>query len=79
MLNGEEWPFVLKLYISETKVFRPSETIASYEAGGRNTKKSKTAYAINIKQLVDAKTGQERSDFRLGDYSTVISAAVKAK
>lgn len=34
---------------------------------------------VNIKQIVDINTGVTKSDFRLGDYSTVISAAVEVR
>ncbi|HYF74979.1 MAG TPA: hypothetical protein VD757_00210 [Candidatus Nitrosocosmicus sp.] len=34
---------------------------------------------VNIKNLVDSGTGEARESFRLGEYSTVISASVTAK
>lgn len=42
-------------------------------------RKARQLIQVNIKKVVDAETGLPRPDFRLGDYSTVISASVKAK
>lgn len=42
-------------------------------------RKARQLMQVNIKQVVDAETGLPRSAFRLGDYSTVIEASVKAK
>lgn len=42
-------------------------------------RKTRQLMQVNIKQVVDTRTGLARSDFRIGDYSTVISAAVEAK
>jgi hypothetical protein len=42
-------------------------------------RKARQLMQVNIKQVVDADTGLPRKDFRLGDYSTVISVGVEAK
>lgn len=42
-------------------------------------RKARQLIQVNIKQPVDGKTKLARPDFRLGDYSTVISASVTAK
>lgn len=42
-------------------------------------RKTRQLIQVNIKQMVDKKTGMERTDFRLGAYSTVISASVEAR
>ncbi|MGE5677369.1 MAG: hypothetical protein ACM3ZR_04855, partial [Pseudomonadota bacterium] len=42
-------------------------------------RKTRQLIQVNIKQLVDMKTGRTRADFRLGDYNTVISASVEAR
>lgn len=42
-------------------------------------RKARQLMQVNIKQVVDAETGLSRSAFRLGDYSTVIEASVKAR
>lgn len=80
MLNGEEvsicpknFPAVKLKYSDHLKILllmKPEEEIL---------RKARQLMQVNIKQLVDAKTGHARTDFRLGDYSTVISARVEAK
>jgi len=80
MLNGEEVPIcpksftAVKLkYSDHLKILllmRPEEEIL---------RKVRQLMQVNIKQVVDRETGLARSDFRLGDYSTVISASVEAK
>lgn len=42
-------------------------------------RKARQLMQANMKNLVDARTGLPRKDFRLKDYSTVISASVEAK
>ena len=42
-------------------------------------RKTRQLMQVNIIQIVDTKTGLPRADFRLGEYSTVISASVEAK
>ncbi|HOH89564.1 MAG TPA: hypothetical protein PLT56_05165, partial [Bacillota bacterium] len=80
MLNGEAVPICPKSftairlkYSDHLKILllmKPEEEIL---------RKARQLIQVNIKQVVDANTGLTRSDFRLGDYSTVISASVKAK
>jgi uncharacterized coiled-coil DUF342 family protein len=80
MLNGEEVPIcpksftAVKLKYSDhlriLLLMKPEEEIL---------RKSRQLMQVNIKQVVDAETGLARSDFRLGDYNTVISAKVEAK
>ena len=80
MLNGEAVPICPKSftairlkYSDHLKILllmKPEEEIL---------RRARQLIQVNIKQVVDAKTGLPRSDFRLGDYSTVMSASVKAK
>jgi peptidoglycan hydrolase CwlO-like protein len=80
MLNGEEvslcpksFTAVKLKYSDHLKILllmKPEEEIL---------RKAKQLMQVNIKQVVDAETGLPRSDFRLVDYSTVISARVEAK
>ena len=80
MLNGEAVPICPKSfttvrlkYSDHLKILllmKPEEEIL---------RRARQLIQVNIKQVVDAKTELPRSDFRLGDYSTVISASVKAK
>lgn len=42
-------------------------------------RKARQLMQVNIKQIEDAKTGVKRPDFKLEDYSTVISAKAEAK
>ncbi len=42
-------------------------------------RKARQLMQVNIKQVVEAGTGIVRSDFRLGDYCTVIAASAKVK
>ncbi|HQE65306.1 MAG TPA: hypothetical protein PLE05_00600 [Bacillota bacterium] len=80
LLNGEpvpicpkSFPAVKLKYSDHLKMLllmKPEEEIL---------RRARQLIQVNIKQVVDAKTGLPRSDFRLGDYSTVMSASVKAK
>ncbi|KUO77356.1 MAG: hypothetical protein APF77_22965 [Clostridia bacterium BRH_c25] len=80
MLNGEEVPIcpksftAVKLKYSDhlriLLLMKPEEEIL---------RKARQLIQVNIKQVVDAKTGLTRPDFRLGDYNTVISAGIEAK
>ncbi|MDD3704641.1 MAG: pilus assembly protein TadG-related protein [Clostridiaceae bacterium] len=80
LLNGEpvsifheSFPAVKLKYSDHLRILllmKPEEEIL---------RKARQLIQINIKQVVDVETGIPRSDFRLGDYNTVISASVKAK
>jgi hypothetical protein len=80
LLNGESLPIcpksftAIKLKYSDhlriLLLMKPEEEIL---------RKARQLIQVNIKQVIDAETGLPRSDFRLGDYSTVIFASVKAK
>lgn len=80
MMNGEGVPVLpksltgIRLKYSDhlrlLLLMKPEEEIL---------RKTRQLIQVNIKQLVDMKTGMTRSDFRLGDYSTVISASVEAR
>jgi hypothetical protein len=80
MMNGEEIPIcpksftAVKLKYSDhlriLLLMKPEEEIL---------RKARQLMQVNIKQVVDMNTGVTRSDFRLGDFSTVISASVEAK
>ena len=80
MLNGNEVPICPKSftafrlsYSDHLKILllmKPEEEIL---------RKARQLMQVNIKNIVDAKTGLSRKDFRVGEYSTVISASVEAK
>ncbi len=80
MLNGEAVPICPKSftpvrlkYSDHLKILllmKPEEEIL---------RKARQLMQVNIKNIVDAKTGLPRKDFRMGEYSTVISASVTAK
>lgn len=80
MLKGEGVPILPKSltavklrYSDHLKILllmKPEEEIL---------RKARQLMQANIKQVVDSKTGLARSDFRLGDYSTFISATAKAR
>jgi len=80
MLNGDEVPIcpksftTVKLKYSDhlriLLLMKPEEEIL---------RKARQLMQVNIKQMIDAETGLPRTDFRLGNYNTVISAKVKAK
>ncbi|MHB1394032.1 MAG: hypothetical protein ACYCYE_13355 [Clostridia bacterium] len=80
MLNGKEVPICPKSftavrlkYSDHLKILllmKPEEEIL---------RKARQLMQVNIKNIVDAKTELPRKDFRMGEYSTVISASVTAK
>lgn len=80
MLKGEEVPICPKSvtavrlkYSDHLKILllmKPEEEIL---------RKARQLMQVNIKNIVDAETGLPRKDFRMGEYSTVISASTEAK
>lgn len=80
LLNGEAIPIcpnsftAVKLKYSDhlriLLFMKPEEEIL---------RKARQLIQVNIKQTIDGRTGRSRADFRLGDYSTMITAKVEAK
>ncbi len=80
MLNGEEVPICPKSftavrlkYSDHLKILlllKPEEEIL---------RKARQLMQVNIKNMVDVKTGLQRKNFRMGEYSTILSARVEAK
>lgn len=80
MLNGEEVPICPKSFTAvKLKYSDHLRILLLMKPEEEVLRKSRQLIQVNIKQVVDAGTGLARSDFRLGDYNTVISAKVEAK
>ncbi|MDD4503447.1 MAG: hypothetical protein PHS15_01305 [Clostridiaceae bacterium] len=80
MLNGEEVPICPKSFTAvKLKYSDHLKILLLMKPEEEILRKARQLMQVNIKQLVDTKTGHARTDFRLGDYSTVISARVEAK
>lgn len=80
MLKGEEVPICPKSFTAvKLKYSDHLKILLLMKPEEEILRKARQLMQVNIKQVVDAKTGLPRSDFRLGDYSTVISASVEAK
>lgn len=80
MLKGEEIPMCPKSFtairlkysdhLKMLLLLKPEEEIM---------RKARQLMQVNIKNMIDARTGLPRRDFRMGDYSTAITASVEAK
>ena len=80
LLNGEEVPICPKSFTAvKLKYSDHLKILLLMKPEEEIMRKARQLMQVNIKHVVDAKTGLTRSDFRLGDYSTVISASVKVK
>jgi len=80
MLNGEEVPICPKSFTAvKLKYSDHLKILLLMKPEEEILRKARQLMQVNIKQVVDSSTGVVRSDFRLGDYSTVISASVEAK
>lgn len=80
MLNGEGVPICPKSFTSiRLKYSDHLKILLLMKPEEEILRKTRQLMQVNIKHLVDSETGQKRSSFKLGDYSTVISARVKAK
>jgi uncharacterized protein YoxC len=80
MLNGEKVPICPKSFTAVKLNYSDHLKILLLMKPEEETlRKARQLMQVNIKNIVDAKTGLLRRDFRLGKYSTVISASVEAK
>lgn len=80
MMNGEGVPFLPKSLTSiRLKYSDHLRLLLLMKPEEEILRKSRQLIQVNIKQLMDMKTGKTRTDFRLGDYSTVIAASVEAR
>jgi len=80
MLNGAEVPICPKSFTSvRLKYSDHLRILLLLKPEEEILRKARQLMQVNIKQLVDAGTGETRHDFRLGDYSTAIYASIEAK
>lgn len=80
MMNGEGIPICPKSYTTvKLKYSDHLRILLLMKPEEEILRKARQLMQVNIKQVVDVNSGVTRSDFRLGDYSTLISASVEAK
>lgn len=80
MLNGEGVPICPKSFTAvKLKYSDHLRILLLMRSEEEILRKARQLMQVNTKHIVDARTGLTRSDFKLGDYSTVISAKVEAK
>ncbi|HWR61223.1 MAG TPA: pilus assembly protein TadG-related protein [Clostridia bacterium] len=80
MMNGEGVPICPKSFTGvKLKYSDHLRILLLLKPEQEILRKARQLMQVNIRQVVDAETGLPRSAFRLGDYSTVIEASVKAK
>ncbi|HYE81874.1 MAG TPA: hypothetical protein VEG39_06850 [Clostridia bacterium] len=80
MLNGEAVPICPKSFTAvKLKYSDHLKILLLMKPEEEILRKARQLMQVNIKQLIDAETKLSRTNFRLGDYSTVISASVTAK
>jgi len=80
MMNGEGVPICPKSFTAiRLKYSDHLRILLLMKPEQEILRKTRQLMQVNIKQVVEAGTGVARSDFRLGDYSTVIAASVRAK
>jgi hypothetical protein len=80
MLNGEEISICPKSFTTvKLKYSDHLKLLLLMKSEEEILRKARQLMQVNIKNIVNAETGLPRKDFRMGEYSTIISAKVEAK
>lgn len=80
MMNGEDIPICPKSFTAiRLKYSDHLRILLLMKPEQEILRKARQLIQVNIKQVVEAGTGIARSDFKLGDYYTLIAASVRAK
>lgn len=80
LLNGEEIPILPKSFTAvKLKYSDHLRLLLLMKSEEEMLAKARQLIQVNMKNMADARTGAIRKDFRLSDYSTLISARVEAR
>lgn len=80
MMNGEGVPICPKSFTGiRLKYSDHLRILLLMKPEQEILRKARQLMQVNIKQVVEAGTGITRSDFRLGDYCTIIAASARVK
>lgn len=80
MMNGEGVPICPKSFTAiRLKYSDHLRILLLMKPEQEILRKARQLIQVNIKQVVEAGTGNTRSDFRLGDYCTIIAASARVK